>query len=256
MEDVHLWFGEDDKMKLLVIDSDRDLVEMLVSWLKTLGYEVFRAHTIERAKTEWLEQCPDLVIMDTLLKDGDMLALCRELRSKHDALTLVVTDGKDVQDEVRCLDAGADDYLRKPFYPAQLLARIRAVSRRARNSLEHRPSSLIHVGPICLDSLHNEVTVNGKIARLTPTESKMLHLLALNANDVCTANQIVTHVWGYDGDGDACLIKAHIRHLRQKIEPDPGNPRYILTVPGVGYTLIRHSVEDGESQRSLRIVSV
>ncbi len=243
-------------MKLLVIDSDRDLVEMLVSWLKTLGYEVFRAYTLEGAKTEWLEQCPDLVIMDTTLKDGDMLALCRELRLKHDALTLVVTDGKDVQDEVHCLESGVDDYLRKPFYPAQLLARIRAVSRRSRNSLEHRPSSLIYVGPICVDSLHNEVTVNGKLARLTPTESKMLHLLALNANDVCTASQIVAHVWGYNGDGDACLIKAHIRHLRQKIEPDPSNPRYILTVPGVGYTLIRHSVEDGGSQRSLRVVSV
>jgi DNA-binding response OmpR family regulator len=242
-------------MKLLVIDSDRDLVAMLTSWLKTLGYEVYRAYTAERAKAEWLEQRPDLVIMDTSLKDVDMLSLCRELRIKHDALTLVVTDGKDVQDEVRCLESGADDYLRKPFFPSQLLARIRAVSRRARGTLEHRPSSLIHVGPICVDSLHNEVTVNGKTSRLTPTESKLLHLLAINANDVCTASQIVTHVWGYDGDGDVCLIKAHIRHLRQKIEPDSSHPHYILTVPGVGYTLIRRPVED-ESSYSLHMVSV
>jgi Response regulators consisting of a CheY-like receiver domain and a winged-helix DNA-binding domain len=242
-------------MKLLVIDSDRDLVEMLTSWLKTLGYEVYRAYTAERAKTEWIEQRPDLVIMDTALKDVDMLAICRELRTKHDALTLVVTDGKDVQDEVRCLESGADDYLRKPFFPSQLLARIRAVSRRSRNTLERRPSSLIHVGPICVDSLHNEVVVNGKTARLTPTESKMLHLLAINANDVCTASQIVTHVWGYDGDGDACLIKAHIRHLRQKIEPDPSSPHFILTVPGVGYTLIRHSLEEVPAHE-LRVVSV
>jgi DNA-binding response OmpR family regulator len=242
-------------MKLLVIDSDRDLVEMLTSWLKTLGYEVYRAYTEERAKTEWLEQRPDLVIMDTALKDVDMLSLSRDLRMKHDALTLVVTDGKDVQDEVRCLESGVDDYLRKPFFPSQLLARIRAVSRRSRGTLERRPSSLIHVGPICVDSLHNEVTVNGKTSRLTPTESKLLHLLAINANEVCTANQIVTHVWGYDGDGDACLIKAHIRHLRQKIEPDSSNPHYIHTVPGVGYTLIRRPVED-EAVRSLRVVSV
>src|SRR5450759_168725 len=87
-------------MKLLVVDSDRDLVEMLTSWLKTLGYEVHRAYTAERAKIEWIEQRPDLVIMDTALKDVDMLSLCRELRNKHDALILVVTDGKDVQDEV------------------------------------------------------------------------------------------------------------------------------------------------------------
>lgn len=245
-------------MRLLVIDSDRDLVEMLTSWLKTLGYEVHRAYDAERAKTEWLEQKPDLVIMDTALKDADMLAVCRDLRDKHDALVLVVTDGKDVQDEVRCLESGADDYLRKPFFPSQLLARIRAVSRRARSTVERRPSSLVTVGPVCVDTLHNEATVNGKTVRLTPTESKLLHLLAVNANDVCTASQIVTHVWGYDGDGDAGLIKAHIRHLRQKIEPDPSDPLYILTVPGVGYTLIRRSTEEQsgkESARSLRVVS-
>jgi DNA-binding response OmpR family regulator len=246
-------------MKLLIVDSDRDLVEMLTSWLKTLGYEVYRAYNAERARVEWMEQRPDLVLLDTAVKDVDMLAMCREMRDKHDALVLVVTDGKDVQDEVRCLESGADDYLRKPFYPSQLLARIRAVSRRARSTLERRPSSVITVGPICVDSLHNEVTIHGKTVRLTPTESKLLHLLAISANDVCTANQIVTHVWGYDGDGDACLIKAHIRHLRQKIEPDPGNPRYILTVPGVGYTLIRRANEEQETReaaRPLRVVSI
>ncbi len=246
-------------MKLLVVDSDRDLVEMLTSWLKTLGYEVHRAYTAERARIEWIEQRPDLVIMDTALKDVDMLSLCRELRNKHDALILVVTDGKDVQDEVRCLESGADDYLRKPFFPSQLLARIRAVSRRARSTLERRPSSVVTVGPICVDSLHNEVTIHGKMTRLTPTESKLLHLLAISANEVCTANQIVTHVWGYDGEGDAGLIKAHIRHLRQKIEPNPSKPSYILTVPGVGYTLARHSSDDGDTEepaRPLRVVSL
>ena len=245
-------------MKLLVIDSDRDLVEMLTSWLKTLGYEVHRAYNAERARTEWLEQRPDLVIVDTALKDGDMLELCRELCTQHDAFVLVVTDGKDVQDEVRCLESGADDYLQKPFFPSQLLARIHAVSRRARSTLEQRPSSLVTVGPICVDSLHNEVTIHQKIARLTPTEAKLLHLLAISANDVCTASQIVTHVWGYDGEGDAGLIKAHIRHLRQKIEPDPGHPHYILTVPGVGYTLIRRNeaLETTEQSRPLRAISV
>ena len=245
-------------MRLLVIDHDRDLVEMLTSWLKTLGFEVHRAYSVERAKIEWIEQRPDLVILDPVLKDADALALCRELRHKHDALVMVVTDGKDVQDEVRCLEAGADDYLRKPFFPSQLLAHIHAVSRRARSTLERRPSSVITVGPLCVDSLHNEVIVHGKVIRLTPTESKLLHLLAANADDVCTANQIVTHVWGYNGDGDAGLIKAHIRHIRQKIEPDAGKPCYILTVPGVGYSLVRHSAEETDYQenaRPLRVVS-
>lgn len=230
-------------MKILVADSDRDLVEMLTSWLKTRGYEVCRAYSGERAKAEWATQEPDLVILDPILKDVDALAMCCDMRSKHDALVVVVTDMKDVQDEVRCLESGADDYVRKPFSPAQLLARIHAVSRRARSSLEQRPPSTVTVGPVFVDSLHNEARIHGKVARLTPIESKLLHLLAVNADDVCTADQIVNHVWGYHEEGSACLIKAHIRHLRQKIEPDPSRPRYIQTIPSVGYTLVR--VESG-----------
>lgn len=248
-------------MKLLIVDPDRDLVEMLTSWLKTLGFEVYRAYTGDRAKIEWEEQEPDLVLLDTAIKDVNALEMCRDLRHKHDALVLIMTDGKSVQDEVFCLDAGADDYLRKPFFPAQLRARIQALSRRGRSSLSQRPSSIITVGPIRVDSLHNEVTVNGKLARLTPTESKLLHLLAINANNVCTANQIVSHIWGFGNDGDVSLIKAHIRHLRQKIEPDPSQPTYILTIPGVGYTLIRHSSEEAnysskEVVRTLRAISL
>ncbi len=239
-------------MRLLVVDTDRELVEMLTSWLKTHGYEVYRAYTLDRARAVWVEHRPDLVILDSAMEDGDALAMCRDMRTIHDALVLVVTDAKDVHDEVRCLESGADDYLRKPFYPSQLLARIHAVGRRARSTLEQRPSSIITVGPIRVDSLHNEVTVHGKTYRLTPTEGKLLHFLAINANDVCTSGQIVTHVWGYDGDGDASLIKAHIRHLRQKIEPEPGKPRYILTVPGVGYTLVRRPAEEQEAKELVR----
>src|SRR5260370_35664208 len=120
-------------MKLVVVDSERDLVEMLTSWLRTLGYGVYRAYTVEHAKTEWLEQQPDLVILVSALRDADALKMCQEMRSKHDALVLVATDGKDVQDEVRGMESGADDYLPKPFFPVQLLARIRAVVRRVRS---------------------------------------------------------------------------------------------------------------------------
>lgn len=247
-------------MRLLIVDNDRDTVEMLTSWLKTLGHDVQRAYTGERAKSMWMEQGPDVVIVDTTLKDVDALTMCRDMRIKHDALVLVLTDGKDVHDEIRCLESGADDYLRKPFFPGQLLARIRAVSRRARATLERHPSSIITVGQICIDSMHNEVTARGKVTRLTPTEGKLLHLLAINANDVCTSEQIVNYVWGYDDEvGDAGLIKAHIRHLRQKVEEDPGDPQYILTVPGVGYTLIRHANEEEGANdviRPLRVVSV
>ncbi len=247
-------------MRLLIVDSDRDLVEMLTNWLKTLGYEVYRAYTGERAKFQWEEQKPDLVLLDPALNDVDGLSMCRDSRHTHDALVLVMTDGRDVQDEIRALESGADDYLRKPFFPLQLLARIHALSRRGRSSLSQRPDSVVTVGPIRVDSLHNEVSFDGKMARLTPTESKLLHLLAVNANNVCTASQIVAHIWGFGNEGDACLIKAHIRHLRQKIEPEPARPAYLLTVPGVGYTLVHRSSDEErysakEFTSSLRAVS-
>ena len=249
-------------MKLLIVDTDRDQVEMLTSWLKTQGYEVYRAYTAERARQEWLQQQPDLVVIDPDLQDMDGLLLCREMRARHDALMLVIMDGKDVQDEIRCLESGADDYLQKPFFPAQFLAHLRAVSRRGRPSLMQQPSTILTIGPIRIDALHNEVTVENKTVRLTPIESKLLHLLAVNANTVCTLNQIVAHIWGFSNDGDPGLIKAHIRHLRQKIERDPGRPATILTVPGVGYTLAHHH-EKGEQQydakeliHSLRVASL
>jgi DNA-binding response OmpR family regulator len=237
-------------MKLLLVDSDRHLVEMLMNWLKTLGYDMHRAYTGEHMKQEWLEHRPDLVIIDTKMKDVDALAMCQELRRVHDALVLVLTDSNNVQDEIYALESGADDFLHKPFFPQQLLAHTHAVGRRARSTLEQRPPSVLTVGPIRVDAMHNEVTVFNKTMPLTPTESKLMHLLAINANDVCTSGQIVTYLWGY-GEGQASLIKAHIRHLRQKIEPDPARPRFICTVPGVGYTLIRHPIEELDSAETI-----
>jgi DNA-binding response OmpR family regulator len=225
-------------MKLLVIDHDREMAEMLTGWLKMLGYHVRQTSCIEHARVVWLEHKPDLVIVDPVYKDLDILPVCCELRRQHDTLLLVVTTEKDITYEVRCLEAGADDYLRKPFYPSQLLARIHAVSRRLRSTLQTYLPSVVTAGPISVDIHRNEATIQGKVIRLSPTERKLLHLLAMQANTVCTAEQIVTHVWGYDGDGDTRFIKTHIRHLRQKIEPDPGHPIFILTVAGVGYTLV------------------
>jgi DNA-binding response OmpR family regulator len=244
---------EEGKMKLLLIDRDRDLVEMLSGWLRTRGYTVHRAYTVEQAETTWREKEPDLVLVDTEHPNVDMLKLCEKLRVEHDAFVMVMTESKDVQDEVHSLESGADDYLRKPFFPSQLLARLHALSRRTRSTLQLNPSARITVGPICIDLLQRQVTVNGHAIRLTSTESKLLHLLAVNANDVCTADQIVTAVWGYDENGGTELIKTHIRHLRQKIENNPSQPSYIRTVPGVGYTLVRPKFEEqGSTTHTLR----
>src|SRR5579884_2224897 len=234
-------------MKLLIVDSDHNMVGMLSAWLRILGYEVHTAFTGEQARAKWLEHKPDFVILESGLEDVDALAMCLKLRDKHDALVIVVTDEKEVSDEVRCLEAGADDYLRKPFYPDQLLAHIHAVARRARSSVQLPPSSCINVGSLRIDPLNNIVTIRGKTIRLTPIEGRLLAFLATNVNHVCTADQIVDHVWGFNNAGDAVLIKSHIYHLRQKIEPDPTTPQYIMAIPGVGYKLVRHLEEASES---------
>lgn len=231
-------------MKLLLVDSDKDMVEMLTGLLKTYGYEVHRAYTSEHAKSEWLKHEPDLVILDSELQGVDTLAMCRDMQRKHDALVMITAEKADAHVEARFLDSGADDFLRKPFFPGQFLAHIRAVSRRVRSTVKARPFSSLTVGPVQVDSQRNIASVGGKTVRLTPTETKLLHFLAINANDVCSAEQIVSHVWGYGEAGDSGLIKAHIRHLREKLEPNPSKPRYIQTVSGVGYSLVRYAVED------------
>src|SRR6266702_3897161 len=125
-------------MKLLIVDTDRDLAKMLSSWLRTLGYEVHCAHTGERAKIDWEKHQPNLVILDTALKDVDGLAMCREMQNKYDALVLVIASRKNVEDEICCLESGADDYILKPFYPAQLLSFPTRLHRRLRTKrLQH-----------------------------------------------------------------------------------------------------------------------
>ena len=240
-------------MKLLVVDSDRDMVEMVTGWLRTRGYEVHHAFTHERARQVWLDKRPDVVIIDPENHGNDPLAMCREMRDAHDALVLVFTTTNGEDAESAYLESGADSFLAKPFLPRQLLAHLRALSRRVRSTLVRNPSTIIDVGPLRVDTVRHEVVRDGKVVRLTPTESRLLHLLAANANDICTLDQIVVHVWGFGESGDNYLVKAHIRHLREKVEPVPSKPQFILTSPGVGYMLKRHVVEVSPSAEEAQI---
>lgn len=224
-------------MKILVVDSDLDMVEMLAGWLKARGYEVRHAFTGERARVEWVQHRPDLVILDTSLKGTDALAMSRELRCEHDALVLALSSDSSADAQIYCLESGADSFLIKPFLPGQMQAHIHALARRVRSTLARNPNYIATVGPITIDALQHIAQVRGKTVRLTPTQSKILHLLAANVNNICTLDQIVSHVWGYGSAGDTYLIKAHIRHLREKLEINPSKPRYIITVTGVGYSL-------------------
>jgi DNA-binding response OmpR family regulator len=240
-------------MKLLVADSDADQMAMEVGWLRARGYEVKYALNPERIRSLWIEYRPDLAIVEPEIAGTDILGLCRELQPMHDALVLVVCCEQDAGTYVRCLESGADAYLVKPFLPAMLLAHIHALSRRVRNTLQQHPSSIVTVGPIRIDSLRHELSVHGEFKTLTPTESKLLYLLAVNANNVCTLGQIVAHVWGYRDKADTILVKAHIRHLREKIELDPSNPRHIVTIPGSGYMLVPHVVQEAAGNGSAAV---
>ncbi len=225
-------------MRILVADDDRDQVDLLTYWLKGNGYDMVRAFDGEQAVQKWRETKPDLVILDVEMPKMDGFEVCRRMSAESSAMVLFLTCREREVDEVRALDLGADDYLRKPFSARQLLARIRALTRRATTTPHVNAQSVVSVGPISLDSMRHEVARNGVKVRLTPIESRLLHLLLTHSGQVLTTETIVERVWGYDETSDTSLVKTHIRHLRQKIEPEPNAPQYILTVPGVGYTFM------------------
>ncbi|RAQ96273.1 hypothetical protein A4R35_12075 [Thermogemmatispora tikiterensis] len=212
------------------------MVDILSYWLKGHGYEVVRAFDGEQAIKRWRETLPDLVILDVEMPKIDGFEVCRQMRNETNSMVLILTAHDQEEDEIRGLELGADDYLRKPFSPRQLLARIKAILRRASNVRGSASSSTITVGPFSLDAMRHEVVRDGVKIRLTPTESRLLHLLMTHTGQVLTTDMIIERVWGYDEAGDSGLVKTHIRHLRQKIEPNANQPRYITTVPGVGYT--------------------
>ena len=223
-------------MKILVADDDRDMVDMLSYWLKGHGYDVVRAFDGEQAIKRWRETLPDLVILDIQMPKLDGFEVCRQMRTETNSMVLILTAHDHEDHEVRGLELGADDYLRKPFSPRQLLARIKALMRRSTTTRGATNSSAVKVGPMTLDAMRHEVVRDGVKVRLSPTESRLLHLLISHTGQVLTTDMIIERVWGYDEAGDSGLVKTHIRHIRQKVEPDPNSPQFIMTVPGVGYT--------------------
>ncbi len=223
-------------MKIMVADHDRDLVDLLSFWLKRQGYDVVRAFDGEQAIQRWHEAWPDLVLLDLHLAKRDGFAVCQQMRSETHATALILTGSVCEEDEVRGLELGADACLRKPFSPRQLLAHITALMRRSSQAHPDAASPMITGGPITLDPLRHEVLRAERKVKVTPTESRLLHLLMMHPGQVLTPGIISRRMWGYDEGRNTDLIKTHIHHLRQKVELDAKRPRHILTVPGRGYT--------------------
>lgn len=219
--------------RILLVDDDARLREIVGMALEGEGYGVRAAASAEEAVAILDQDDPDLLILDVMLPGRDGFELCREIRTKSPVPILMLTAKTDTVDVVVGLESGADDYVTKPFVTKELVARIRALLRRARG-VEQSPRK------IAVDDLEIEpdaatVTKDGRPLHLTKTEFKLLLTLAARPNQVFTREVLLQQVWDYDYFGDSRLVDVHIRRLRAKIEDDPREPRIVQTVRGLGY---------------------
>jgi DNA-binding response OmpR family regulator len=222
-------------MKILVVDDDLDLRGLIAFVLRQAGYLAVEAADGPSALAALAQEQPDLMILDVNLPRVDGLSVLKRMRSGGDRTpVMLLTVRSTEEDQIQGLDLGADDYLTKPFSPRTLLARVRALMRRA--GIE-KPAALAS-GDLALDPEGQSACVGGGPSiRLTNLEFRLLQLLIANAGHALSVDRITSHVWGYRGLGDRQLLKQLIHRLRQKIEHDPASPRYLLTVSGVGYRL-------------------
>jgi DNA-binding response OmpR family regulator len=221
-------------MKILIVDDDLDLAGLIGYALRQAGYLTVAAADGVEALAAFEREEPDLVILDLQLPRLGGQEVCRRIRQGSSTPIMMLTVQGAEADEVAGLDMGADDYLTKPFSPRGLLARVRALLRRAG---EERPAPL-EAGDFTLDLEQQSVSVRGGPAvRLTRLEVRLLQLLLANAGHPLPAERLLSHVWGSRGAGDRQLVKQLVHRLRQKIELDARQPRYLLTVAGVGYSL-------------------
>ena len=216
---------------ILVVDDDQALAEMLGIVLRKEGFDVATCGDGGRAVPMFRELRPDLVLLDVMLPTQDGIEVARQLRLESGVPIVMLTARTDTKDVVAGLEAGADDYVVKPFKPQELLARIRARLRRADISADGR----LQVGDVVIDVAGHEVTRGGTQIPLTPLEFDLLVALASKTSQVFDRESLLEQVWGYRHAGDTRLVNVHVQRLRSKIEKDPENPQIVVTVRGVGY---------------------
>jgi len=220
-----------------IIEDDPAIVRFIRRNLELEDFQVVISNDGEQALDQFEDEAPDIIILDLGIPKLGGLDVCRHLRSSSDVPVVIVTSkGRDCE-VIEGLDAGADDYLCKPFSAGVLLARVSAVLRRRLPRFD-KPVDRIDIGELVIDFTGRSITRDGKPIRLTPVEYKLLILLARNCDKVLTSAQILEHVWGTDYMAETQILRTHICRLRRKIEPDKSHPSVILTEPGVGYRLI------------------
>jgi len=216
------------------VDDEPQILRALQLKLRGAGYAVDTAATASEARIKASMRPPEDIILDVLLPDGRGTDVCRQLRSWSKVPILVLSAVGEEQEKIAALDAGADDYVTKPFSGDELLARLRAALRRT------RPSTLpvVEIGDLRIDLERREVTMGGAEVALTPIEYDLLRLLAENEGKLITHPTILREIWGPAYAEESNYLHVYVSHLRRKIEPDPARPRYILNQPGVGYRLV------------------
>ncbi len=219
---------------VLVVEDELPVRRFLRAVLDSHGYRLVEAGSVREAEQLAPGHNPDLFLLDLGLPDGDGIDLTRRLREWTRAPIIVLSARGREEDKVNALDAGADDYLTKPFGVNELLARLRVALRHA--GAGAAPEPVFEAGPLRVDLARREVTVDGREVRLTPIEFKLLALLARHAGKVLTHRHILREVWGPSAT-EVHYVRVHLAELRKKIEPEPARPRLLVTEPGVGYRL-------------------
>ncbi len=221
-------------MKILVVDDDPDLLAIVAFALAQAGFVVVKATDVRSALRAFAAEAPDLAILDINLPDGSGFDVCRDIRHASRMPIMMLTARGEEEDLVRALELGADDYLTKPFSPRTLIARVRALLRRA--GME-AGGSLV-AGPLELDLEAQALRIGGADpVRLTKLETRLLQILIANAGNVVGTERLLMHVWGHRGSGDRQLLKQLVHRLRQKLEVDPAVPALLKTEAGAGYRL-------------------
>ncbi len=223
---------EETGFRVLVVDDEPEIRRFLRASLRTHRHEVFEADTGASALAAVRERRPDLIILDLGLPDIDGVEVTRRVRAWSLIPIIILSVRSHEEDKIEALNAGADDYLTKPFGVGELLARIRVVMRRVGNT---GTLPVYQVGELVVNLDRREVTLHGKIIDLTPTEFDILSILIQNAGKVVTQRQIIQKVWGAAYENESRLLRVNISNLRRKIEPGPNQPCYILTELGIGY---------------------
>jgi DNA-binding response OmpR family regulator len=221
--------------RILTVEDDERIRASVRLALEDEGWTVDEAATGEDAFTLFSTQPADVVLIDIMLPGIDGFELCRKIRATSSVPIVMVTARSDTHDVVAGLEAGADDYLTKPFAPKELSARIRALLRRIRPG--DQSHATLTFGELTIIPEEGRVTLRGTDVPVTKTEFKLLCVLAANPSGVFSREQLLQKVWDYDYFGDGRLVDVHVRRLRMKIEVDPANPRHVVTVRGLGYRL-------------------